>query len=98
MGTLWTPDGEGRAGRPSPGPEAPAGGPPSPPPGDGQPDEQELAARLEELRQQLAGTPAEVGVANHPFGLFELAAPHPSLPPPQLDEARNALHALAALV
>jgi hypothetical protein len=53
---------------------------------------------MEELRDQLAGTPAEVVVANHAFGLFELAALHLSLQPPQLDQARLAIDALAALV
>jgi hypothetical protein len=39
-----------------------------------------------------------VVVANHAFGLFELAALHLSLDPPQLDQARVAIDALAALV
>jgi hypothetical protein len=50
------------------------------------------------LREQLARTPAEVVIANHAFGLFELAALHLSLQPPQLDQARLAIDALAALV
>jgi hypothetical protein len=37
-------------------------------------------------------------VANHAFGLFELAALHLSLDPPQLDQARLAIDAFAALV
>jgi hypothetical protein len=53
---------------------------------------------MDELRDQLAKTPAEVVVANHAFGLFELAALHLSLQPPQLDQARLAIDALAALV
>jgi hypothetical protein len=53
---------------------------------------------MEQLREQLARTPAEVVVANHAFGLFELAALHLSLQPPQLDQARLAIDALAALV
>jgi Domain of unknown function (DUF1844) len=57
-----------------------------------------MAAQLEELREQLAHTPAALVVANHAFGLFELAALHLSLQPPQLDEARVAIDALAALV
>jgi hypothetical protein len=39
-----------------------------------------------------------VVVANHAFGMFELAALHLSLDPPQLDQARLAIDALAALV
>ena len=49
------------------------------------------------LRDELARTPAEVVVANHAFGLFELAALHLSLQPPQLPQARLAIDALAAL-
>ena len=37
-------------------------------------------------------------MANHAFGLFELAALHLSLQPPQLPQARLAIDALAALV
>jgi hypothetical protein len=57
-----------------------------------------MAAQLAQLREQLAHTPATLVVANHAFGLFELAALHLSLQPPQLDEARVAIDALAALV
>jgi hypothetical protein len=63
------------------------------------PEEQaELASRLNELRRQLLGTPAEVVVANHAYGLFELAAIHLSQRPPQREEARLAVDAMAALV
>lgn len=63
------------------------------------PEEREaLAARLDELRSQLVSTPAEVVVANHAYGLFELAAIHLSQQPPNLDEARLAVDALGAIV
>ena len=63
------------------------------------PEEREaLAARLDELRSQLVATPAEVVVANHAYGLFELAAIHLSQQPPNLEEARLAVDALGALV
>jgi hypothetical protein len=42
--------------------------------------------------------PAEAVVANHCYGLFELAALHLSQQPPQLDKARLAIDALACLV
>lgn len=51
-----------------------------------------------ELRQQLAETPVELVVANHCFGMFELAALHLSLEPPRLDQARLAIDALSALL
>lgn len=63
------------------------------------PEEQaEIAGRLDELRRQLLGTPAEVVVANHVYGLFELAAIHLSQQPPGFDQARLAVDAMAALV
>jgi len=92
-------------------PDAPR--PPSRPPGAGAPtgpgdefdpedlgpeEQAELAQRLDELRRQLLGAPAEVVVANHAYGLFELAAIHLSQRPPRLDEARLAVDAMAALV
>jgi hypothetical protein len=66
---------------------------------DMSPEEREaLAARLDELRSQLVSTPAEVVVANHAYGLFELAAIHLSQQPPNLDQARLAVDALGAVV
>ena len=53
---------------------------------------------MERLRGQLARTPAAVVIANHAFGLFELAALHLSQEPAQLDEASLAIDALSALV
>lgn len=105
MSTIWTPGGE-RPVRPGPAagsPPGPSDPPPPPSPGpdgelDGEPDEAELRQQMDELRKQLAATPAEIVIANHGFGLFELAALHLSLLPPQLAEARLAIDALAALV
>ncbi len=53
---------------------------------------------MEDLQAQLAATPAEAVVANHCYGLFELAALHLGRQPPQLDEARLAIDAMGALV
>jgi hypothetical protein len=62
--------------------------------------EEELAAEreLEEVAKHLAAAPAEDVVANHCYGLFELAALHLSQQPPQLDKARLAIDALGLLV
>ena len=114
MSSLWTPGGERRvppgdppapASAPSsaPGPGRPgAGAAPRDEPLDldelGPEEQAELAARLDELRRQLLGTPAEVVVANHAYGLFELAAIHLSQSPPRLDEARLAVDAMGSLV
>src|SRR5437763_3524710 len=89
MSTLWTPDGERPVGRERAEPA------PEPPP---QAVDPETAAEMEELRQQLADTPAEVVIANHAFGMFELAALHLSLQPPQLEQAKLAIDAFSALV
>jgi hypothetical protein len=89
MSSIWTPDGEHRV----PDPAAAASPAPDPaPPGDG-PTDAELAA----LRDQLARTPAAAVVTNHCLGLWELAALHLSLDPPQLDQAALAIDALGAL-
>lgn len=61
-------------------------------------DEEALAAHLQELRGQLLATPVEVVVANHAYGLFELAAIHLSERPPALDQSRLAIDALGAVV
>jgi hypothetical protein len=53
---------------------------------------------MAQLQEQLAQTPVELVIANHAFGLFELAALHLSLQPPQLPQARLAIDALGALV
>ena len=66
--------------------------------GTAEPSEAEMRAQMEELRDRLAQTPAEVVIANHAYGLFELAALHISLDPPQLDQARLAIDALGYLV
>src|ERR1700728_2065163 len=86
-------DPRGAGGSGAPGSGVPGSGAPGP-----EPTDEELAAEVSRLREQLSRTPAEVVVANHAFGLFELAALHLSLRPPQLDQARLAIDALAALV
>jgi hypothetical protein len=108
MSTFWTPDGERPIGRePAPAPSAaPAGGAAGPfgAGGPGGPNDlnEELTAEDEaamtQLQEQLAATPVELVIANHAFGLFELAALHLSIQPPQLLQARLAIDALGALV
>ncbi len=102
--SLWTPSGEyplrrggeeGLSGGGEPADEAgappPAGTGGGEPQGDGEPE-------LDELRRQLANTPAEVVVANHCYGLFELAAVYLSQAPPRLGPAQLAIDALGALL
>jgi hypothetical protein len=107
MSTLWTPGGE----HPVPKSSDEGGAPPGrgEPPGrqptsarretaGREPTEAELEAEMAQLQAELANTPVEVVVANHAFGLFQLAALHLSQRPPHLEEARLAIDALTALV
>jgi hypothetical protein len=50
------------------------------------------------MRAELANSPVEVVVANHCYGLFELAAVYLSQQPPLLVQARLAIDALASLI
>jgi hypothetical protein len=52
---------------------------------------------MDELRSSLADADPAVIVANHAYGLFELAAVYLSTQPPKLLEAQLAIDALAAL-
>lgn len=90
MSSLWTPEGErpvGRGGDQGAGVAA-----------ERELTEEEYAEQMAAVREQLAQTPAAAIVANHCYGLFELAALHLSLQPPQLTEAQLAIDALAAVV
>ncbi|HVM66074.1 MAG TPA: hypothetical protein VMU14_14505 [Acidimicrobiales bacterium] len=99
MSSLWTPGGEHPVGR-EPSERAPREAAPGAPPDGGGPTGERMPTdeELAELRDQLARTPATVVVANHCLGLWELAALHLSLRPPQLDQAAVAIDALGAIV
>lgn len=56
-----------------------------------------MAEQVAAMRDELARSPVEVVVANHCYGLFELAAVYLSQVPPMLDQARLAIDALGAL-
>ncbi|HVX21762.1 MAG TPA: hypothetical protein VHB02_10475 [Acidimicrobiales bacterium] len=102
--SLWTPSGEHPVDR-----QAPPGGPDGGPgpgggggPAGGQPGGQQTVPpgqqTVEELRRQLVEAPPEVVVANHCYGLFELAAVYLSQSPPLLGQAQLAIDALGCLV
>ncbi len=104
MSSLWTPGGERPIRRPEPE-ESSTSAPGQEAPGTARAGRQERelspeeqAAQLQQLQEQLARTPVDLVIANHAFGLFELAALHLGLQPPQLDQARLAIDALATLV
>lgn len=112
MSSLWTPEGEHlvppAAPAPPRGPSGATGSPATERPaskpraetgqGSSAGGHEDEARRLAELRQELARVPAADVVANHCYGLFELAALHLSTNPPKLAEARLAIDALGALV
>jgi len=58
----------------------------------------EAQAEVDAMRAQLANTPAEVVVANHCYGLFELSAIYLSQTPPMLFQARLAIDGLGYLL
>lgn len=70
-------------------------------PGQSQPLDDLSAEALEavaEARRRLEEVPAQVVVANHAMGLFELAAIHLSAEPPRLPDAQLAIDALGHLI
>jgi hypothetical protein len=101
MSSLWTPSGEHFPKKEGEGAAAPPTGPPGdtdlPGPSDAI-SEEEAQRRLDLMRAQLADTPAEVVVANHCYGLFELAAIYLSQVPPKMFEARLAIDGLGAIL
>lgn len=108
MSTFWTPEGE----RPIPRREPPAssasdaraapddatGTVPGVAPGAEADEQAAVAAEMERLRRALAQTPVEVILADHVLGLLQVAGLHLSEQPPNLDQARLAIDAVAALV
>jgi len=109
VGSLWTPSGEYQpqgGGDPSP----PPGAPPPAPPGAGDddgPSAEEIAA-LRDLHARLSSTPVEDVVANHVFGLWQLALVYLGVatppdeqgrqPMPNLPSAGLVIDAVAALL
>ena len=99
MSSFWTPSGEHEISRESD--DAPS---PNPAPdfvGESDIDPETSAAmeqQLREAQEQLLSVPAGQIVANHVIGLFELAALHLRVDPPNLDEARLPIDAMGVLV
>ncbi|MGK2958962.1 MAG: DUF1844 domain-containing protein [Acidimicrobiales bacterium] len=105
MSSIWTPGGEVPVDR---GDKSGGQAPPrsNPPPTGGPGDAGELSpeqhAQMEDefaaMQQELVNTPASVVIANHAIGLFQLAALHLSVQPPNLEQGQLAIDALGALV
>ena len=105
MSSLWTPGGEHEIGKDkgTHPPEGDQAHPRSAATHDEFEDaevelSEEQIAQMRELEERLAATPASVVVANHAYGLFELAALHLGRRPPNFEEAQVAIDAMGALV
>jgi hypothetical protein len=100
--TLWTPGGEHTPEPDRSGPTAPPEAQPAPGLEDLSPEERAqldaMQEQMAQVRQQLLEAPAEVVVANHAMGIYELAALHLTAEAPRLRDASLAIDALAALV
>ncbi len=92
MSSLWTPEGEYRVS------EQTDDAADLPPPGEDHADSPPDEADVEALRDELLAAPVEDIVANHCFGLFELAALHLGARPPNLEKARLAIDGLGGVV
>jgi hypothetical protein len=101
MSSLWTPSGEHPLDRErSEGQTSEARQPTNVAPGADADSAAEADAEneLNALRARLAETPAVVVLANHCYGLFELAGVYLSQDPPILAEAQLAIDALGAII
>jgi hypothetical protein len=94
MSSLWTPGGERQV------PRDQGAGSAGPPPGDPFGDEPPEGSEeeMQAIAAQLLAAPVEDVIANHCYGLFELAALHLSQQPPNLEQARGAIDAMGLLV
>jgi hypothetical protein len=61
-------------------------------------EEAEMLREFAEAEGQLLAAPVEDVIANHCYGLFQLAALHLGQQPPHLPQSRLAIDALAAIV
>lgn len=103
MSSLWTPDGERRVSNPSsasptPTPESTSATSTA----ANEAVDPELEARyreeMERLEAELLQAPAGDIIANHCYGLFQLAAMHLGQQPPHLEDAKLAIDALGAVI
>ena len=99
VSSFWTPSGEHEVPTDSDATPAPnlrnePGGQPEIDPETADAMEQQLR----EAQEQLLSVPASQIVANHVIGLFELAALHLRVDPPDLEEARLPIDAMGVLV
>ena len=100
--SLWTPGGEhpvdrgGSAGSDAGDAEPGEPGQPRLSP-EQEAEAHEIAAEMQQVREELSKVPAAQVVANHAMGCWELAAIHLSAQPPNFAEAQLAIDAFGAL-
>lgn len=98
--SLWTPDGERQV--PPAGDEGGAGNPAAAPADDLTPEQEEqaraMAKQLAEARERILEADVSEMLANHAYGIYELAAIHLTADEPDLAQARMAIDALSAMV
>ncbi len=99
MSSLWTPGGE-RPINTNPQPETPAPGPGPGPELSPEQEEQarQMAAEMSDARAQLLEAPVAAVIANHAFGMYELAAIHITADDPDMSEARLAVDSFGVVV
>ena len=98
MSSLWTPGGERPVGRQPQEPAQPQAHAAHDHGHEPERLDPETEAELAEMQRQIAEAPAWAVIANHAVGLFQLAGVHLSQQPPNFDEARLAIDAMAGLV
>lgn len=96
--SLWTPGGEHPVDRETGDAQTGAPAPNQQLSPDQEAEAPQVAAEMQQVRDQLAQVPAAVVIANHAMGCYELAAIHLSNQPPRFDEAQLAIDAFAALL
>ena len=109
MSSLWTPGGEHpvepESAAPTPAGSAAASGEPQSPEEmlaamspEERAEAEAMVAEMAQARQRVLEAPADMVVANHAMGLYELAAIHLSEEDPDLVSARLAIDAMGQLV
>jgi hypothetical protein len=102
MASLWTPDGEHRVAKDTPPPAAKDEAPPATETSAKSATEASAKgtdeAELDALQAELLAIPVEDVVANHCYGLFQLAALYLGQRPPRLVDAKVAIDGLGGIV
>jgi hypothetical protein len=101
--SLWTPGGEVPVGPDGPTPDGGVAGRVGGPDLDALSSEERaqaeaMIAQMADVQRQILSAPAAQFVTNHVVGFYELAAIHLGQPQPDLEEARLAIDAMAAVL